>query len=147
MTVFNAYTVSKAIDPLCKGYGLHLEENVEHLPTQDAVAFRIRMPLFRARMELDSEMWMVTRGHTDTLVDMIRHKLETHQHQLFRAARAHIAKHDKSPTERLDQIERAAKELLAAIATDPLSSAAKQAAADLGQLVGENPGSVSWEPA
>jgi hypothetical protein len=97
---------------------------------------------FRAELRVDPDILSP---------DVLHMHIDAVQGQIFRASVDHIAEHDHSPLDRLEQIERAARALLDAMGgleriavtgPGPVSSRA----GELDQLLTYKPGAASWNP-
>lgn len=103
---------------------------------------RLAVPRFQCNVDLDEAL---IADRSTSAADVLLKVLDGARRELFGKTVEHVAKHDRSPLDRTEQIERMAQALIDAIETVgfvPMNIA--HAAADLQQILRAKPGAASW---
>lgn len=136
------------LEPLgVRALGREMKVRVD--PGSDRFRIRLAMPAMYIDVDLEHEELLRADGQMRML-----DKLDRHVKLLFTYVIDHIAKHDRSPIDRMKDIEGAATALLDAMSIhlDDVrmmhgsSSAVLNAAYRLRELVGAKPGAAAWGP-
>lgn len=114
---------------------------LEAAPQDPVNRLRLAMPYWRMDIHVDFD-----DCHTESKFDLLLKRIDDARRSLFARARHHLTEHDRSPQDRLDQIEVAARALLDAMgapwgANGPVAKAWN----DLDQLVRSKTGAISWQ--
>lgn len=133
-----------ALRELCKSLGVNLRSwSVE--PHEDSRTAIVAMPPMFARVTIDGEMIASGGG-----AELVLKEFDRAARLVFALAAKHLAAHDRSPYERVEQMEAAATKLIELVhklsermlfaEANPLAIAAHE----LAELVRSKPGAVSW---
>lgn len=127
----------KMLDPIAKGMGLHLEGRRSTVNGDPVLEneFVFRMPVLRATADLDG----IEAANPSRIPDLLMQAVDAARDRLFHSIREHLAQHDRSPIDRLQQIEAAAR---AVLPDDAWNDTNEQG--NLRQLLDTKPGAVSW---
>lgn len=114
---------------------------------RDVYQIRLAMPADRIDVEIEA----LTAKSPERCLELMYLELERGQRTLFRHTFEHMAKHDRTPLDRVKSLEDAAKKLLEAMgALDEIrmpyghGSKVGNAAAELAGLLKRKPGQVTW---
>lgn len=115
---------------------------------RDAYRIRLAMPADRIDVEIDA---LRAAKSPEQCVELMYLELERGQRTLFHHTFEHMAKHDRTPLDRVKSLEDAAKKLLEAMGVldeirMPYGHGSKvgNAAEELALLLKRKPGSVTW---
>ena len=142
--------LESALTGLLEGLGVRaLGRDQKVIPDPGGHGYRIRlaMPALYVDVEIDQTDLVERNGPI-----RVHDKLDAGARILFAGVVDHIAKHDRSPVDRVKDIEAAATALLDAMRVNlddvrmpyGLSSAVLNAAYKLRELVAQKPGAAAW---
>lgn len=120
-------------------------------PCSDMLLIRLALPKHSVAVKIDVDAATLMR--TEEFCNLLLKELDRGQRMLFRAVIDHIAKHDRSPIDRVKEIEAAAAALLNAVSSDlggiqmtyDTANRVLSAAYQLRQLIEHKMGAASWE--
>ena len=122
---------------------------LEHAKPGDSESLmRFRVPTQHGNINIEEILPSIVRNDHRNGVALLDRVITDLQRTMFRVVMDHIAKYDREPLDRLEQIETAARDLLDALGPVGFSRTSgpiTKAALDLEQLLRAKPGAVSWQ--